>query len=238
MWSEIFTHDFETGEKVAIMLLDTQGIFDDQISVKECTTIFALSTMISSIQCYNIMQNIQEDHLQHLQLFTEYGRFALQHTNEKPFQKLLFIVRDWPYADDYGYGWNGQTVIDEVFNGNDGQTVKMRQLRSDIKSNFEEIGGYLMPHPGMTVARKKRYQGRLNEIDAEFKKYAIELVQDLVMPENLLIKKINGQKVRVRDLIPYLQEYVNVLNGDALPEPQMIYEVWNSSLSITYTDVI
>lgn len=227
MWSEIFTHDFENGEKVAIVLLDTQGIFDDQISVKECTTIFALSTMISSIQCYNIMQNIQEDHLQHLQLFTEYGRFALQHTNEKPFQKLLFIVRDWPYADDYGYGWNGQKVIDEVFNGNDGQTVEMRQLRSDIKSNFEEIGGFLMPHPGMTVARKKTFQGKLNEIDSEFIQYAIELTQDLLMPENLLIKKINGQKVRAHDLIQYLQEYVNVLNGDALPEPQMIYEVRN-----------
>lgn len=61
MWSEIFIHDFPDGERVAIILPDTQGIFDDKMDVKECTTIFALSTMLSSIQCYNLMQNIQED---------------------------------------------------------------------------------------------------------------------------------------------------------------------------------
>jgi uncharacterized membrane protein YbjE (DUF340 family) len=35
---------------VAILLLDTQGAFDNQSTVEESTTIFALSTMISSVQ--------------------------------------------------------------------------------------------------------------------------------------------------------------------------------------------
>ena len=43
--------------------------------------------MTSSVQVYNISQNIQEDDLQHLQLFTDYGRLALQeHSAHKPFQ--------------------------------------------------------------------------------------------------------------------------------------------------------
>lgn len=73
MWSDIFTYDHQNGNKFAIILLDTQGIFDNQSSVKDCTTIFALSMMLASVQCYNLMQNIQEDDLEHLLLFTEYG---------------------------------------------------------------------------------------------------------------------------------------------------------------------
>ena len=36
--------------QVVILLLDTQGAFDTQSTVKDCATVFALSTMISSVQ--------------------------------------------------------------------------------------------------------------------------------------------------------------------------------------------
>lgn len=68
MWSEVFKATLENGEKVAIILLDTQGTFDSESTVKDCATVFALSTMLSSIQIYNLSQNIQEDDLQHLQV--------------------------------------------------------------------------------------------------------------------------------------------------------------------------
>jgi len=48
--------------------MDTQGAFDHENCVKGCSFIFALSTLISSVQIYNIMQQIQEDSLQHLQV--------------------------------------------------------------------------------------------------------------------------------------------------------------------------
>jgi len=222
MWSDVFTHDFENGEKVAIILLDTQGVFDDQSSVKDCTTIFSLSMMLSSVQCYNLMQNIQEDDLQHLELFTEYGRLALEQTNEKPFQNLLFIVRDWPFAFETEYGWPGQQVVDEVLAGNDDQTPEMRQLRQRIQSSFEKITAFLMPHPGMTVARGNTFNGDIQQIDPEFIKYVKELMPALFAPENLIVKKINGEKVRARDLLQYLQTYTNIFNGDALPEPKSV----------------
>ena len=39
--------------------------------------IFGLSTLVSSFQIYNVDKRIQEDNLQHLALFSEYGRMAL-----------------------------------------------------------------------------------------------------------------------------------------------------------------
>lgn len=143
MWSEIYTHDFENGEKVAIILLDTQGIFDSRSSVKDNAVTFALSMMLSSVQCYNVMSNIQEDDLNHLEMFSEYARLLYEQSNEKPFQYLLFIVRDWPYADETGgFGWNGQKVVDEVLSENDEQTEENVKTRRRIKSSFNKIGGY------------------------------------------------------------------------------------------------
>lgn len=67
-----------------------QGAFDSQSTVKDCATVFAMSTMLSSVQIYNLSQNIQEDDLQHLQLFTEYGRIALEQDVAKPFQACTY----------------------------------------------------------------------------------------------------------------------------------------------------
>ena len=36
--------------QVAVLLMDTQGAFDTQSTVKDCATVFALSTMLSSVQ--------------------------------------------------------------------------------------------------------------------------------------------------------------------------------------------
>ena len=225
MWSEVFTHDYSNGERVAIILLDTQGIFDDQSTVRDCTTIFALSMMLSSVQCYNVMQNIKEDDLQHLELFTEYGRFALEDSSSKPFQKLLFIVRDWPYAFETDYGWHGQKVIDEIMAGNGDQSNDMRQLRRRIDSSFDDIGAFLMPYPGSLVARGNNFTGDVKQISPEFRKYVKELVRGIFAPDKLIVKKINGEKVRVRDLIPYLQAYLNIFNSDDFPEPKTVFMV-------------
>lgn len=54
--------------QIPVLLLDTQGAFDSQSTMEDSATIFALSTLISSIQVYNLYQNIHETDLQHLQV--------------------------------------------------------------------------------------------------------------------------------------------------------------------------
>lgn len=223
MWSDIFTYDYNDGSKVAIILLDTQGIFDDESTVKDCTTIFAISMMMASHQCYNVMQNIQEDDLQHLQLFLEYGRLATAQENETPFQNLLFIVRDWQYPDTYSFGFNQQFIAWKLRTA-EKQSAEMRQLRERIRDNFKSIGSFLMPHPGFDVA-EGTWKEKLQNVAPRFIQYVKELVPSLFAPENLIVKTINEQEIRTSDLLIYLQTYVDTFNGDTLPEPKSVLMV-------------
>ncbi|KAG7251050.1 hypothetical protein CRUP_037626, partial [Coryphaenoides rupestris] len=50
IWSEVFLVDKPDGHKVAVLLMDTQGTFDSQSTLRDSATVFALSTMISSMQ--------------------------------------------------------------------------------------------------------------------------------------------------------------------------------------------
>ncbi|XP_055679839.1 atlastin isoform X2 [Lutzomyia longipalpis] len=221
MWSDIFLHDYPNGLKVAIILLDTQGAFDSQSTVRDCATVFALSTMVSSVQIFNLSQNIQEDDLQHLQLFTEYGRLALADSGKTPFQRLQFLVRDWsfPYEAPYG-AEGGEMILKRRLEVSDKQHPELQSLRRHIKSCFSKIACFLMPHPGLTVATNPKFDGRLADITDEFKDSLKELLPQILAPENLVIKEINGQRVRARELIQYFVSYMNIYKGSELPEPK------------------
>ncbi|XP_072929621.1 atlastin-like isoform X2 [Epargyreus clarus] len=221
MWSEIFKATLEDGEKVAIILLDTQGAFDSESTVRDCATVFALSTMLSSVQIYNLSQNIQEDDLQHLQLFTEYGRLALEDGGRTPFQRLQFVVRDWsfPYEAPYG-AEGGQTILQRRLKVSDKQHPELQSLRKHITSCFAEIACFLMPHPGLKVATSPDFDGRLADIECEFKRALQQLVPMLLAPHNLVPKLINGQRVRAKDLLHYFRCYMNIYRGNELPEPK------------------
>ena len=49
-------------------LMDTEGTFEIRSDVSAGTQIFALSTLISSVQIYNIMDLISENDLEYLQV--------------------------------------------------------------------------------------------------------------------------------------------------------------------------
>uniref|UniRef100_V5GJ09 Atlastin n=2 Tax=Anoplophora glabripennis TaxID=217634 RepID=V5GJ09_ANOGL len=42
----------------------------------------------------------------------------------------------------------------------------------------------------------------------------------LLAPENLVLKRINGEKVKVRDFVQYFKSYMQIYEGNELPEPK------------------
>lgn len=99
IWNDVFLHtNRRTGEKIAIVVMDTQGLFDNKTTPLNNSRIFALGTLLSSIQMLNISGVIQEDQLQYLQFAAAFAKFAMSDNNKidfKPFQNLIFLIRDW-----------------------------------------------------------------------------------------------------------------------------------------------
>ncbi|XP_074673482.1 atlastin-2 isoform X1 [Strix aluco] len=225
IWSEVFVIDKPNGTKVAVLLMDTQGAFDSQSTIKDCATVFALSTMTSSVQVYNLSQNIQEDDLQHLQLFTEYGRLAMEEIYQKPFQTLMFLIRDWSYPYEHAYGLEGgKNFLEKRLQVKQNQHEELQNVRKHIHSCFSNLGCFLLPHPGLKVATNPNFDGRLNDIDEDFKNELRNLVPLLLAPENLVEKEISGSKVTCRDLVEYFKAYIKIYQGEELPHPKSMLQ--------------
>lgn len=171
------------------------------------------------------MNRISENDLINLEQFTQYGRFALRQSNGKPFQSLLFIVRDWLDGFETDYGWSGTEVISEILKENRYQSAEMRERRVRFRSNFDEIRGFLLPSPGRIVAEGNDFTGNLQQIDEHFLRYVEQLAPEIFAPENLIVKKINGKPVRARDLMQFFQIYIKIFNGGSLPEPKSLTQV-------------
>uniref|UniRef100_A0A8C7XQY4 Atlastin 3 n=1 Tax=Oryzias sinensis TaxID=183150 RepID=A0A8C7XQY4_9TELE len=221
LWSEVFVVQKSDGTEVAVVLMDTQGAFDDQSTVRDCATIFALSTMTSSIQIYNLSQNVQEDDLQQLQLFTEYGRLALDEIFQKPFQSLMFLVRDWSFPYEYKYGFKGGSdFLDKRLQVKETQHEELQTVREHIHSCFTNISCFLLPHPGLKVATSPAFKGQLCDVSPEFKEQLQSLIPKLLHPDWLTEKEINGNKVTCRGLLEFFKAYIKIYQGEDLPQPK------------------
>ena len=82
-----------------------QGAFDRKSSLKATMTVFALSLMTSSTFIYDL------DDLQHLQFFTNFGMLALDESGDAPFQKLVYLIRDWQFPYEKSYGADGGRLL-------------------------------------------------------------------------------------------------------------------------------
>ncbi|XP_068948042.1 atlastin-1 isoform X2 [Petaurus breviceps papuanus] len=208
IWSEVFLINKPDGKKVAVLLMDTQGTFDSQSTLRDSATVFALSTMISSIQ-----------------LFTEYGRLAMEETFLKPFQSLIFLVRDWSFPYEFSYGADGGAkFLEKRLKVSGNQHEELQNVRKHIHSCFTNISCFLLPHPGLKVATNPNFNGKLKEIDDEFIKNLKILIPWLLSPENLDVKEINGNKITCRGLVEYFKAYIKIYQGEELPHPKSMLQ--------------
>lgn len=216
MWSRPFIINGQ-----AILLIDTQGMFDSTLGSHATASIFGLSTLLSSIQVYNVDKRIQEDNLQHLALFSEYARLAHRDAGDGDgFSKLWFLVRDWQNFDttvlcdtDEEKIASMKKYCDEVME--ERKSVELEDVRKQIRNTFPSLNCWLLPHPGLDVC-KARYDGSLRQIRMEFRNLLSKFAEKLVNE--------SSRSMTSREFLMYSESYTEVFSkGDAFPKATHIF---------------
>ncbi|XP_077534031.1 atlastin-2-like [Haemaphysalis longicornis] len=203
----------------------TDGACDAISTVGDSARLFALSTMTSSLQVYNLSETITEEDIKHLQFLTDYEILMQQDRSDVPLQELLFLVRDWSEQQNAEYGAEGgRGFLHTRLRILDGQNKELQQLRRFITSCFTTIRCFLMPHPGSKVANTSSFDGPLSDIEGNFKEQLHELVSSLLGPDKLLVKRINGKEISCQELMAYFQAYVKAFKEHKLLESKSTHE--------------
>ncbi|XP_018006530.1 atlastin-2-like, partial [Hyalella azteca] len=236
IWSEPFLFTKSTGEKVAVILMDTQGTFDLETSAQESTFIFALTLLASSVTVYNLMNQIQEDDLMNLQTFSSYGVLAQENSQgTRSFQKLMFLVRDWSHPTDHAYGHKGgQVVLEKVLNVKEEQEPAHQRLRQGLRQSFEELECYLMPHIGLSASRNPNFKGHLEQLDPLFVEHLKLLVPRLLAPENLVVKRscvTLGKPATADELVELFRTFIKFFNDGNLVQATSMVELMSRMAS-------
>eukprot|EP00548_Thalassiothrix_antarctica_P005198 CAMPEP_0194141194 /NCGR_PEP_ID=MMETSP0152-20130528/10655_1 /TAXON_ID=1049557 /ORGANISM="Thalassiothrix antarctica, Strain L6-D1" /LENGTH=569 /DNA_ID=CAMNT_0038839743 /DNA_START=99 /DNA_END=1808 /DNA_ORIENTATION=- len=226
IWSEPQFLRKENGENIAVLLVDTQGMFDNETTMALTASIFGLSTLISSYQIYNVDKRIQEDNLQQLALFSEYARLAMttnygdesesDEFSGKPFQRIEFLVRDWQHFDEEDdfdeMGKEMDEYLKKVIAERDATDLK--ETREQILGCFEQISCYGLVHPGSSVTKKK-YSGDIKVIDPTFVELLDRYCKKIFNPETLEVKTIHGRELTSVEFSSYFKAYADLFTSGA-----------------------
>jgi atlastin len=215
--------------------------FDHETTMGLTAAIFGLSTLLSSFQIYNVSSHIQEDHLQQLALFSEYGRMAVNEDDKKedrkkvkgakPFQRIDFLVRDWSNFDEDEAEEASPDLakLEAEMDGYLKDVIKSRdakdlaETREQITSCFSKVGCYLLPHPGLAVTKKK-YTGSADKIDPLFFSLLARYC-NRVFSASLAPKLIRGRTLTAKELGAYVTAYAGMFAGGAgFPEATTMLE--------------
>ena len=232
MWPDIFLCEIERRgkgpDKLAIVLFDTQGLFDMKSSTADNARIFALSTLLSSMQIFNLNGLIQENQLEYLQMAIDYVLYNTKvNTNnyEKPFQNILFLIRDWVHLSDHPYGFNGgYDYIQDVLSLKNNRNPALKNVRQYIKDSFKNIDCFLMPYPGNKITMPG-HNGSLVLMEENFKDNLAVLIEKLFRPSNLVQKRILGETVNGQQFGEYMKTSFEIFQSPVVPEIQSIFKI-------------
>lgn len=243
MWSKHFVVTRPgSNEKIALLVLDTQGLYDLQTSDHLTTSIFGLSTLISSYLVFNVSLQIQEDNMKSLALFAEYARVALhanKHTTravvadasagsdeskgnddegvaeEAPFQTVEFLVRDSRLRAKTLPEKLAEmkTQVAKVMDADVNEDI--RTTRKQVRLCFNKVSGFYLPYPGEEVSESDTYTGDVNQIRPLFVEMIEAYVRKLFL-EQLNVKRIHGREVTAHELRHFFVAYAKSFSEAAI----------------------
>ena len=142
------------------------------------------------------------------QLATEFSQFAMKKHKEgkkraknfKPFQRLIFLMRDWQNNQEFNYGEvGGASYLTTVLAIQENQPESLKNVRNYIKNSFEKLDCFLLPHPGETVTTDPEYEGQRSGLAPEFEEQLQRFIEYILKPDRLIAKKILNKETTSAD---------------------------------------
>ena len=207
----------------AILLMDTQGVFDQELNQAMTVALISLSTIISSYQIYNLDKRIQEDYLCNMANFSSYTSSISNINKQKKIgNTLCLLVRDWEHFDNNfdmdKCNIETDTYRRELLCDTSMLTEEQKETRQKIFNIYNNVLVRLCPHPGHLVTENK-FSGRLTDVRQDFKLHVGDIINRMLL--SIKPKKIlNGQYLLCRDFPSYLQQCINLYDNieDTLPQ--------------------
>ena len=212
IWSQPFILNF--GDKdIALILMDTQGAWDSKMTKTESSTIFGLTAALSSYLVYNVSMQIQEDKVENLHYFLECASASLrtigQTSNDKPFQRLDFLVRDWNnFEENWTNDEKDTQMKDHLRQHLDSDNIADSSAAKCIMDMFANVNCWLLPHPGMNVVRPN-WNGNIEDIGSDFVVLTERYFRELLLNSNhLASKRVMDEQVKISNLCDIISVFV------------------------------
>jgi len=230
----------------AMVLMDTQGLFDLKTPMEINKAVFSLSTLLSSYQIVNIQNRISEDALQAIEFFTEFARSAVELNNKEAttkvdvdnfaFQRLEFLIRDYQhyeYEDDDEVDYKACRKQMADFLAETFATDKHDEgTRKRIMGMFNPISCFGLPYPGKCVNRNS-WNGDLSEINKDFKilieKYFEEMFSIGLTPKNPLFPEQDMDVILFEN---YIRSFTEVFRNGKLPQAVNLCKAFAQSIHL------
>ncbi|CAG7666757.1 unnamed protein product, partial [Allacma fusca] len=223
IWSEPFFHTHKE-EEVAVLLLDCQGFYDRTLDTEKSAAIFALSSLLSSVLIYNVTTKLDTDVLEKIQEFSKYTALLSSTTDTQAGVKtaLTFLVRDFKWTKHFSLGFHNKKQPSEnivnpgnyfhhIFPNSDAAGDENAILEA-LQACFNEIGIFLMPHPGNAFERDPDS----NEPELEFRSSLREMVEYTLC--HLVTKQLGSEHVTGRTFQKYVKMLAQLCQNGKFPD--------------------
>jgi len=201
-WNKPFVITRKNGERICILLMDTQGLWDSDTKNEFNCSIFGLSSLISSYAIFNQKGNMNTDQLKKFSVLSKFSK-EVSKKDGKPFQHLDFLLRDFEYYDK-------RTSIEQGIQLGINRLNKMHSkgaeldVVKEIEECFNEFDMFCFPSPGEDVMNLD-YEGSISEIKPQFMQmlsyYIDRVIQGDGVRKGIEPRKIGGETITVKTFV-------------------------------------
>jgi len=168
-WSRPFVFPHE-GRKIAVLLMDTQGAWDGQMTKEQNATIFGITALLASRLIVNLQNMLSDDKVDHIDFFTTFAQNACSGLTHEgpPFGHIEFLLRDWSH---YKKGFSFQDCkammeehLETILHSKVAGRAETAERLAEIYSSMSCSG---LTHPGLSVLDSD-FTGDFEDISNDF----------------------------------------------------------------------